>query len=406
VNIAIDPRVPEWVTGDHGRLRQVLLNLLNNAVKFTDSGSIEIEVRPHDSDPDCGRIHFCVTDTGVGIPVERQHRLFKRFSQADSSVSRRHGGTGLGLAICKRLVELMEGEIGIVSEVGRGATVWFTAHLPRAAIPAQAPAREKVEQTVGGRNARILVVDDIETNLEIVEAFLRDSGYRVECVSSGLDAIQLLSCTPIDLILMDVQMPVMDGVAATRRIRALPQPIADIPIIAMTGNVLPQQVRSFLAAGMNDHIGKPIDRAKLCHNIRRWLPKATSGAAGGRAGAAQNAAHFAPTTFDDFVLLMGSEKTKQFAHKFLERLSDAFQSTFAEAQREAHGFINIAGLLGLESLVAACRQASELSSPDSERSREAMKDLQKARMIALQMLSNRIFPKLQGRSVPGAKLIG
>ena len=161
----------------------------------------------------------------------------------------------------------MEGKIGIDSKAGHGSTVWFTAHLPKVSEAAPGRALDGPLNRIGARTFKILVVDDVDTNLEIVEAFLQDTGYEVVCVSSGLEAIQTLGSAPFDPLLMDVEMPVMDGVTATQRIRALPAPIADIPIVAMTGHVMPQEVRTFLDAGMNGHIGKPIDRTKLCETF-------------------------------------------------------------------------------------------------------------------------------------------
>ena len=278
---AIDVNVPEWSMGDEGRVRQVLLNLLTNAVKFTESGAIMVHARSETSTDERERIRFSVTDTGIGIASDLQHRLFKKFSQADSSVGRQHGGTGLGLAICKQLVELMDGQIGIHSDLGQGSTFWFTASLPAASAPTAdqqaaaeplaAPPQATCEAPPGARKPRILVVDDIETNCEIVEAYLRDNGYEVATVCSGADAIRVLQSERYDVVLMDVQMPEMDGVAATKFIRALPAPVKDIPIIAMTGHVLPQHVRSLLEAGMNDHVAKPIERVKLYNSVQRWV---------------------------------------------------------------------------------------------------------------------------------------
>jgi PAS domain S-box-containing protein len=273
INSVVNPNVPEWLMGDEARLRQVLVNLLTNAAKFTQRGSITIDVRRQISADRGERIRFSVTDTGIGIAPDRQHRLFKKFSQADSAMDRKHGGAGLGLVICQQLVELMNGQIGIHSDIDQGSTVWFTASLPAVKPPATQSEIEAPLEDAGDARFKILVVDDIETNREIVEAYLRDNNYEVDTVASAVDAIRLIQIERYDVVLMDIQMPVMDGVAATRCIRALPDSFKNIPIIAMTGNVLPQQVRSFLAAGMNDHVGKPIERAKLYSSVRRWIPR-------------------------------------------------------------------------------------------------------------------------------------
>jgi CheY-like chemotaxis protein len=268
---AIDLNVPEWLMGDESRLRQVLLNLLSNAIKFTEKGAIMIHARSEISADARERIRFSVTDTGLGISPDLQYRLFKKFSQADNSMNRLHGGTGLGLAICKQLVELMDGQIGIHSDVGQGSTFWFTASLPATTQPESPSARVAPSKAIGRKKGRILVVDDIETNCEIVEAYLVDHGYEVATVCNAIEAIRLLQNERYDVVLMDVQMPGMDGVTATKRIRALSAGVKDVPIIAMTGHVLPQQVQSLLAAGMNDHVSKPIERVKLYSSVRRWI---------------------------------------------------------------------------------------------------------------------------------------
>jgi CheY-like chemotaxis protein len=243
------------------------------------------------------------------------------------------------------------------------------------------------------RKARILVIDDIDTNLEIVEAYLVDNGYRVDCVTSGLEAIQMLGANEYDLILMDIQMPIMDGVAATKRIRAMPAPIRDIPIIAMTGNVLPQQVRSFLEAGMNDHVGKPIERAKLYNKVRRWLPRPE----GAKMRVVAKSPNLDSTKFDEFVLVIGAEKAERIAERFLISFADAFNSTLAEVQREAHALINTAGVLGLDAFVDACRRVAEITpSHDPERARLAIEELRRAQSVARQTLLTQLLPRLRG----------
>jgi PAS domain S-box-containing protein len=260
----IDPQASPNHLGDEGRLRQVLLNLLNNALKFTASGSIQVEARRVLATASVERLRFTVTDTGPGIPLEKQHRLFQQFSQTDASVSREYGGTGLGLAISKSLIDLMGGHIGAFSTEGMGSTFWFEIDLP----PAQAASLPPPETAQAGsrtasRSAKILLVEDVPFNQELAEAILLRAGHEVRIAGDGVEAVKAAAEENFDLILMDVQMPRMDGITATRRIREMEGPRSRVPIIAMTANVLAEQVREFEAVGMNGHVAKPIKQAEL-----------------------------------------------------------------------------------------------------------------------------------------------
>ena len=238
LTVRIDQEIPRYVSGDENRLRQVLLNLLNNAIKFTPSGHVALTVRNIGSQGDLGQVRFEISDSGIGIPNDKLDRLFQRFSQVDGSTSREFGGTGLGLAICKRLVELMGGQIGVESNVGVGSTFWFALTLPSAAgssaarVPAESRARNM-------RPCRILVVEDLDVNQEIVRSMLEASGHHVDVVSDGSEAISAVEASNYDVVLMDIQMAGMDGVTATKHIRSLPEPTRHVPIVAMTANVLP-----------------------------------------------------------------------------------------------------------------------------------------------------------------------
>jgi CheY-like chemotaxis protein len=250
---------------DSARIRQVLLNLLSNAVKFTARGSVSVHSR---YDVGAGRLRIEVRDTGPGISEASRTRLFQRFSQGDGSITRQYGGTGLGLAISKGLVEKMGGAIGVESGELCGSVFWFTVDA-RVAEPERLEAATDEPQRVlaGGR---ILVVDDVATNRELVKAMLTPFGFDIVEAASGAEAVAAALGGPFDLILMDLQMPGMDGLAATRAIRQTSHANGKTPILALSANVLPEHVASCQNAGMNDHIAKPISPAELLTKIARW----------------------------------------------------------------------------------------------------------------------------------------
>ena len=260
---------PEAVVGDPNRLRQILLNLLNNAVKFTPQGRVRLEVRSRG-----GRVRFSVTDTGIGIAPQKLSRLFERFYQVDSSIRRKFGGTGLGLAISKKLVELMGGAMGATSREGEGSTFWFEVALPHSGRPF--PSAQAGPHASVSRPARILLVEDVDINQELARLILERAGHQVDVAFDGGEALNALQKAAYDLILMDVQMPVMDGITATERIRAMAGPLASIPIIAMTANVLPDQIATFRRAGMNDHVGKPFQVGELLAAVARWTRRSAA----------------------------------------------------------------------------------------------------------------------------------
>lgn len=256
LELVVDADLPGRLMGDEGRLRQVTLNFLSNAVKFSASGAVRLEMSAGAHD----RLRIAVTDSGIGIAPDKIDTLFDRFTQADASTTRVYGGTGLGLAISRRLVELMGGEIGADSEPGKGSTFWFEVPVCEAVAGAEAGSGGGLTLAEG---LKVLVADDAAPNRELVTAILRGLGVELETVCNGAEAVEAALTGDYDLILMDVHMPVMDGLDATRAIRAIAGPAGRTPIVALTANVQPEQVLRCQAAGMDGHVGKPIQMHEL-----------------------------------------------------------------------------------------------------------------------------------------------
>lgn len=267
--------VPLKLWGDSLRLKQVLLNLMNNAVKFTAEGRITLRIdREISGDKDS--LHFRIADTGMGISREYQQHLFDPYTQANASISRRFGGTGLGLSICKRIAELMHGALWCESELGKGSTF----HLSIPCTPARniyCPQEQAVvtaEPLDGAAECSILVAEDNEINVEVLRAMLRQLGFECDVAPNGKEALRMAMETPYDIVLMDVNMPVMDGLTATRELRNM-LPGNDeqkaLPIIALTAATLPDNIAEIINAGMNDHIAKPFSMATLRNKLAKWL---------------------------------------------------------------------------------------------------------------------------------------
>ena len=391
IALEIGDGVPDRLVGDEGRLRQVLLNLLNNAVKFTAQGGVTLRLVRVSGASAGEAIRFEVVDTGIGIEASQQHRLFERFSQVDTSIARRFGGSGLGLSICKKLVELMGGTIGVDSRTGVGSTFWFTVALPRGA---DLPPVKAEHDPAPVRAGRILVVDDVELNQRLAVALLEADGHAVDVVEDGALAVAAVARNAYDLVLMDVQMPGMDGVSATQAIRASAGRRSRVPVVAMTANVFPDQVLAFRDAGMDDHIGKPLSRIQLQRTVARWIAS-SPGVPVPVAPAVPVSdlpAPFDGSAYLELVAHLGPERLDDVLTRFAVSLAQRFcsgearGSTMRRWRADAHVVQSVAGMLGLAELAQRCR-ALEAAAPGSDEQAERLAAVRRARDAAIERIA-------------------
>ncbi len=341
--------LPDMLLGDENRIRQVLLNLMNNAFKFTKQGRIRVLVDwvDHPSSP---FIRFTVEDTGIGISETSKERLFDQFYQVDDTKASRFSGTGLGLTISKRLTEAMGGEIGCSSQVNKGSTFWFTIPYQATRVGESSRVAEfKPRRAEACQPGRILLVEDLEYNRELANTILTEAGYAVETARDGAEAVKMVTSRRYDLVLMDIHMPVMDGLAATAEIRALDLAASTIPILAMTANVLPHQIKMFGEIGMNGYVAKPFRKGELFEKVEACMSRAQT--------------RF-PVTVDDggtqgLAYLLGPRKVAAAHADLRKQIVEMFSpGTVGSARQDlanrAHNLISLSSMLGFADLAEAC----------------------------------------------------
>ena len=342
----IESNVPRRLVGDSLRLGQILLNLVSNAVKFTEMGDIRVKIELNHQMENLVSLHFSVSDTGIGLSPQQIDRLFQPFSQADSSITRKYGGTGLGLSICKQLAGLMNSEIQVSSIEGKGSVFSFDLTLsiaPEKLTDANSMIKHKDTTSPHYKHQRVLLVEDNEINREVVIELLTSMDLEVMIASNGQEGLELAKNKHFDLILMDIQMPVMDGITATQHIRA-EKSLQSIPIIAMTANAMTSDYEKSIAAGMNDHLSKPIEMDKLIATLNRWLGIDLS-----IKNAPKSKASAFPNTLEPFDLEKAS-KLSNDNNELLHRLLLSFAKRYQDAPKQLREFIDTKNFTEIEHL--------------------------------------------------------
>jgi signal transduction histidine kinase/CheY-like chemotaxis protein len=352
-----DKKLPREVQGDPGRLRQVLLNLISNAIKFTEKGRVVVRARAVERKNRVARLRFEIEDTGIGISEEALPKLFQKFSQVDSSIARRYGGTGLGLAVCKSLVDLMAGDIGVQSTLGKGSTFWFEVALPEGSAKL-----DRAQPTGAPRpGVPVLVVDDNPVNSRLLVALLTRMGHTSDVVDTGWKAVEAARKGNYGLVLMDVQLPGIDGFEAAAAIRALPGKRGEVPIIAVTGDASVSDRERYRHSAINDFVLKPVDSGELTNVVKRW-----AGTWVGRGvPRAEAPALLSEEIIDRSVLTalaarIGVQKTGELVDLYMadlverrDRMRAALDARDMNAlHREAHDLRSTSGSLGLTRLFA------------------------------------------------------
>jgi PAS domain S-box-containing protein len=370
LDCTIDASAKQSFVGDPTRLRQVLINLVGNAIKFTNDGMVSVSVHCADEDEKGASVRIDVADTGIGIAPEAQRRLFGKFAQADDTITRRFGGTGLGLAISKELVEAMGGQIWLESRPGQGSRFWFVLPLRR---PAAAEAQAATSPTApapdgGGHGKRILLAEDVRINQVIAVEMLSSAGYVVDVVQNGREAVDAMRRTRYDLVLMDVHMPEMDGLEAARRIRGLGSAAAQVPIVALTADAVAGVREQYVAAGMDDFLSKPFEPSTLFETIERWtadLPDVSAPqTAVGAVAATAETILLADGPLTALRKAMAPAKFHALIAAWLAGTADrvarittlAAAGDLAALRRDAHDVISTAGGIGAEQLAGLGRR--------------------------------------------------
>jgi PAS domain S-box-containing protein len=366
LSLAIGDGVPGTVVGDPNRFRQIVLNLVTNAVKFTNEGGVDIHADMISATAQRAVIKVTVSDTGIGIPADAQSRLFEKFYQVAGN-SPKTGGTGLGLAISKNLVELMGGKIEFESTAGVGSRFWFTVDLGRGERQAQSVEVRQADADFEGP-ARILLVDDLDINRDLAVTYLTSAGHTVDTAVDGAEAVAAVAAGEYDLVLMDVQMPVMDGFEATARIRGMPAPKCNIPIIAMTAYATRQDVERCRNIGMDGHISKPISKRALLRAVSTHAAKEV--AVSEPESPPVDAVLFNAGELEMLETDVGQEKMRRLVNSIVGRLDstleqfhrDVADGKFAHIQAESHKLTSSTGLIGMSRLSAMFAMLEEKAS--------------------------------------------